>query len=153
MKPVIKLFLSLAVFYNISCKNNIAPNQNSDLTATFILTDTAGHISSTFHSGEPFILSFMLINTKRDTIAYYTGNIHPAVVFDISDSDTTIIEPCGGSQLILRRYILSGDTLSGQWRVTNILASGSYKANIWVPNLDQVQGVAPVSAISLSIIK
>ena len=125
---------------------------NENLTATFIMADTTKHVNTTFHSGEPFLMAFWLINTTTDTITYFFENVDKSVIFEILRNDTVVaMTSYFGSRLVRQYSILPGDTLQGQWRVTDILAPGSYEANVYFPNFYNVKGVNPVNTIAFSI--
>ncbi len=75
---------------------NTVSDENGNLNATFTLDDTTGHSATTFHFGEPLLMSFSLINTRMDTITYYFDNCRPSVIFEILKNDTLVaITPAG----------------------------------------------------------
>ena len=122
------------------------------LEADFYTSDTTGKRMSTFSTGEPLVINFILINRSSQTIQYYTGdNIQPQVVFSISNNDTTLYEPYGGSHLIVTRSLPPNDTLTGTWKVNTSLKPGWYTANVFIPNFQNVQDVYPVNAITFSV--
>jgi len=129
-------------------------NQQTNLTATFELTDTAGDNTTTFQSGEPFLMFFSLTNTGADTIIYYSVGCRPAVIFQVLKNDSVVgTTPAGCDNVITPHFIALHDTLQGQWKVSAILTPGPYQAKVWYPNFDQVKGVNPVPKIPFSIIQ
>ena len=126
--------------------------EDPKLEADFYTSDTTGRRTTAFNTGEPLVVNFLLINRSPKTIPYYTGdNIQPQVVFSISNSDTTLYEPYGGSHLIVTRSLPPNDTLTGTWKVHTFLKPGLYTVNVFIPNFQNVQGVCPVNAITFSV--
>lgn len=132
-----------------------------NLIPTFTLTDTTGEPDTTFRSGEPFLMSFQLVNTSSDTIKYYSVYCYPSVMFAIYRNDSIVTEsPTSCDNLIMQQYLIPGDTLQGEWKAPETLDSGllnlppdSYVAKVVFPNFSRMKGVNPVPALGFSIMK
>lgn len=163
MKTAISLLLAVVIITGCSLLGRKS-NRTSILAPTFTLTDTTGHVTTTFHSGEHFIMTFSLVNTSREGLSYRRGSTKPPVVFKIVRNDSTVATSIDGyafAQVVLGGYLAVGDTLKGRWTAPTtppqnpkvVLSPGSYKAKVVYPAFDQEVTVKPVSPVDFTVIK
>ena len=69
---------------------NTKGGSSNGLTTTFTISDTIGRATSTFHSGEPFLLSFVLINNSVDTFTAHFPPM-PPIKFEILRGDSVVV--------------------------------------------------------------
>ena len=141
-------------------KNDSSTNVSDNINVSFTLSDTTGKLSTTFRSGEQFIVSFLLINTTSKPITYIT-DISPIVGFEILKNDSVIAqsEYGGNNSIPAPMLLLTGDTLQGVWKAPTslwkpnlILAPGTYEVALWYPTFPD-GGVNPIKPIEFSIIQ
>ena len=153
------LFVTLLVN---ACSSPTSSNTgNGSLTATFTLTDTTGKRVDQLHSGEAFVLSFMLINITKDTLISHNMFMQP-VIFSILENDSTVATSIDGmvfQQWMVDWHIAPGDSLQLKWKAPAplafpnwkvVLRPGTYTATVAFPNFQQGK-VNPVSPIIFSI--
>ena len=149
------LFVTLLVN---ACSSPTSSNTgNGSLTATFTLTDSTGKRVNQLHSGETFVLSFMLINSTKDTLISHDELLQP-VIFRILESDSTVASSIDGFVFQGRFqgwHLAPRDSLQHKWIASTtppkfysevVLRPGTYTATVTFPNFQQGK-VNPVSPI------
>ena len=147
---------------------NTKSSSSKGLGITFALTDTTGKPSSTFYSGEPFLLSFAMINNTGNTlVAHYPPT--PTVSFEILQGDSVLVsskpEQTGPTRVhpnsVIEAMLLQpGDTLHAQWKAPNtpsqnsaiVLLDGDYKAQVSFPSFDKTT-LDTVEQIKFSVVQ
>ena len=136
-------------------------NGNGGLTATFSISDTTGHASTVFHSGDHFMVSFSLANTTNDTLTYgYTGT---PIRFRILQDGREIASSTDGVvflQYVQGGFIAPGDTFAASWKAPNtqfqnpkvVLMPGTYQATVLFSQVAEAR-VATVLPITFSVVQ
>ena len=140
----------------------------SGLTTTFTISDTTGRTASVFLSGEPFLLSFALVNNTGDTFTAHFPPM-PPVKFEILRGDSVVVysnpKPTGPI-IAVPNYIIEAmfleplDTLHTQWMAPDtpyensaiVLAPGSYSAEVSFPSYGKAI-LDTVRHISFSVVQ
>ena len=121
------------------------------VTATFDLTDIAGHSDTTFAVGQNFYMTFRLINGGPDTVTYSDPTV-PPIHFEILKNDTVIgatVYAVMNVVVVPPSKLLPGKSLDGQCEapvdlktispqhtlVAVVLSPGSYVAKASYPNI------------------
>jgi hypothetical protein len=154
--------LSVFVFLFYGCDHGEEVSTLSEpLSATFQLTDTLGHDTTSFRSNRNFDISFRVTNTTGKRLTYYRGNSGPDVIFKIIQADTIVATSTDGYAFLMVAtvgHLEPGQTMQGQWRAPNtparipklVLTPGSYKVQTFFPRFDEVE-VKELLPISFSI--
>jgi len=160
MKSLFILAFAAAVI--TGCRNsNPTSSGDSTINATYTLTDTAGHASSEFVSGEPFKLFFSVTNTTKDTLKYNLAP--PEVAFTIYQNKNFISSSfygCPEPQFIAIGVPLApGKSIQSSWvgpgspcQSPKIkLAPGDYQVQVLFPKLSNVK-INNTEPISFTVI-
>ena len=138
------------------------------LTTTFTISDTTGRATSTFRSGEPFLLSFALTNNSGDTFTAHFPPM-PPVRFEILQGDSVVVysnpKPTGPiiahpNVVIEAMFLEPYDTLHTQWKAPDtpyenssiVLADGNYTAQVSFPSFDKTT-LDTVEQIKFSVVQ
>jgi len=131
---------------------NTKGGMNNGLTTAFTISDTTGRATQTFHPGEPFLLSFALINNTPDTFTAHFPSM-PPIRFEILRGDSTLVfsnpKPTGPiipipNVIIEEMFLEPHDTVHTQWKAPDtpyenssiILTDGYYIAQVIFPSYD-----------------
>ena len=136
-------------------------SDNAGLTADFSLSDTTGHASTVFRSGEQFLMSFSVVNTTNDTLTYHYSE--PPVVFSILKNRSVVASSIDGYAFPMNvntGLVAPGKALANSWKAPNtpaqnpkvVLAPGTYEASVSFSQFDEAK-VDPVPTISFSVIQ
>jgi len=149
-------FFTLIAFFISTCSHSTSPSEII-LHGNFSLTDTSGHSSSQFHSGEEFILKYTLTNSSKETLTYHTGNSGPSIIFRIQKNDSTVASSVDGyvfAAVVITRHLSPGHSLNETWLAPTtpaqdpkvVLEPGEYKALVHYPSFEEamVDSVAPI---------
>ena len=159
----ITLMLLLSLFATGCGIVNTEVGSANSLTTTFTISDTTGKATSTFHSGEPFLLSFALINNSGNTFTAHFPPM-PPFRFEILQGNSVLVysnpKPTDSiiafpNSIIEAMFLEPHETVHAQWRAPItpnensgiVLAPGSYTAEVSFPSygeaiLDTVQYIS-----------
>ena len=147
---------------------NTKGGSSNGLTATFTISDTTGRATSTFRSGEAFLLSFVLINNSGDTFTAHYPPM-PPIRFEVLRGDSVVVisnpQPTGpiiphSNVVIEATFLEPHDTVHAQWKAPNtpyensgiVLADGDYMAQVSFPSYDKAI-MDTVQTVSFSVVK
>lgn len=102
-------------------------------------------------------MTFSIVNTTNDTLAYERANSGPSVIFRILKGDSVVASSVDGYaflMVVLGGTVVPHDTLRGYWKTPTTpaqnpkvtLYQGSYEAQVLFPRFDMVQvdSVTPI---------
>ena len=160
MKTLPLIAIIVISLYGCNQENTNVP-QTAAVVPVYSITDIFGMAKTTFHSGEPFVLSFSVTNTTVDTLTYYM--IIPMVAFRIFGNDTIVTSSYYGCTepniAVGKGWLARGQSIKFSWKAPTspcdtqnlVLTPGSYQAQVSFPAFQQVK-VNPVSAINITVV-
>lgn len=129
-------------------------NGSSSLSPVFSIADTSGKITTNFHSGDSFLLTFSVTNTTSDTVIYQYGP--PMISFRILKDSVLVSfshEGCAEPEIFTEPdyfttvKLAPGKSINGSWKAPTsicstqktILPVGSYQAEAFFPYFKNVK--------------
>lgn len=129
----------------------------------FYLADTTGRVTTTFHSGESFIVKFRFTNTREDSLDFTMYDGGPFVRFSIYQGEQYIAGSMDGMGVyfpVFNRSLAPGDSIYGQWKAPTtitqepkiILKAGTYRAIADFPVIEELR-TDTIAAINFTILE
>ena len=144
-----RIAIMVAALASLIVGCDLGESTSPSISASFVLTDTSGHPSSTFRSGDDFLMTLNVQNNSNLQLTYYRGDDSPDVIFDIIRDGIVVASSVDGYafvQIPSIGHLDAGHTLRGSWRAPTTLAqfpkvrlsAGSYLVRVSYPRFDQV---------------